>query len=244
VERLAGHLGKAGIPVWYDYEIDAGDRFDAAIAKQIDDCAAFVVVLTPASVGSRWVAREIGRADDVPKPIFPLLLEPCKTPIRLQGLHQESAVGAVLPSAEFLAKLRALTAGPASGLGDVTINDVISVGSFLYQAGRAVFREALASAEPHWVRVGGGSLDGADVKLDSDPVTIGAGSDSTITLPDPVAEGRPVAQLVRRAGKWVLEQLADEIGDVTVNGTVITRTMAVATGDLIRIGTLTLTLRG
>jgi hypothetical protein len=53
VDKLAAHLRLTGIPVWYDYELGAGDRFDAEIEQQINTCAGVVVVLTP----------ELGRFD-------------------------------------------------------------------------------------------------------------------------------------------------------------------------------------
>jgi dipeptidyl aminopeptidase/acylaminoacyl peptidase len=108
VDKLAAHVESAGVPVWYDYELAAGDRFDSEIQRQIDTCAAFVVVLTPASAASPWVNREIGYAQDQAKPVMPLLLAPCVAPIRLQDLHREEVIAGQLPSAQFVARLRSL----------------------------------------------------------------------------------------------------------------------------------------
>src|SRR5258705_11583776 len=74
VEALAAHLDAAGVSCWYDHRIVAGDRFDQVIAEQIDACDAFVVVMTPASYASGWVANEIKYAQDHGKRIVPLLL--------------------------------------------------------------------------------------------------------------------------------------------------------------------------
>jgi hypothetical protein len=108
VGRLAAHLTDEEIPVWYDYEMAAGDRFATVIQHQIDMCAAFIVVLTPASITSEWVDREIQYAEGEGKPVLPLLLEPCKRHILLAGLNHEDVTGGLLPSAGFLTKLRGL----------------------------------------------------------------------------------------------------------------------------------------
>jgi hypothetical protein len=41
VDLLAAHLVQHAIPVWYDYELAAGDRWDKIIRDRIDTCAAF-----------------------------------------------------------------------------------------------------------------------------------------------------------------------------------------------------------
>ena len=95
--------------VWYDFEIDTGERFGERIQAAIDGCDAFVVVLTPESVRSPWVKRELARAVRLEKPIWPLLLEPCDIPLEVDGLHHEDVTGARLPD------LRVLRVRPAPG---------------------------------------------------------------------------------------------------------------------------------
>jgi hypothetical protein len=113
VRRLAGHLRGAGLPVWFDEAINVGDRFGAEIQQQIDHCFALIVVLTPAATASRWVIREISYADDLDKPLFPLLLATCVPPILLQGIQREDVSGGRLPSDRFVEGLRRL-APPAA----------------------------------------------------------------------------------------------------------------------------------
>lgn len=76
VDTLAAHLDDEAIPLWYDREMRAGDRFATEIQDQIDTCVGFVVVLTPAALGSEWVNRELSYAVHVGKRVLPLLLEP------------------------------------------------------------------------------------------------------------------------------------------------------------------------
>jgi len=124
VDRLAGYLTGAGIPVWYDYEISAGDTFGPRIQQAIDGCAAFVAVLTPAAVASKWVTREIGYADALNKPVLPLLLEDCVKPIEIHLVQHEDVRGPTMPSARFLDRLRALGAGDPATAGPDATDDV------------------------------------------------------------------------------------------------------------------------
>jgi WD40 repeat protein len=75
VEELARVLARAEIPVWFDYEIESGSRFTRVIQQQIDECAAFVVVMTPTASDSEWVEREVKWALDIGKPVMPILLD-------------------------------------------------------------------------------------------------------------------------------------------------------------------------
>jgi TIR domain/Bacterial PH domain len=113
VEALAAHLDAAGVSCWYDHRIVVGDRFDQVIAEQIDTCVAFVVVMTPASYASNWVANEIKYAQDHGKRIVPLLLagEPF---ISLTSLDYEDVRGGSMLGPAGVAALRALLGSPPS----------------------------------------------------------------------------------------------------------------------------------
>jgi hypothetical protein len=114
VEKLAAHLTAMGIPIWYDYRLVAGEIFDEEIERRIGDCAAFLVVLSPRSVDSQWVGREITYADDLHKQLIPLLLEPVDhSPIRLAGVQREDVVGGTLPGVGFIEHIRTLTTADA-----------------------------------------------------------------------------------------------------------------------------------
>jgi hypothetical protein len=63
------------LQVWTDEGIDYGAQWPGAIEKNIEDCAVFVPVLSSHSRASSWVTREILLAQNLDKPIFPLLLE-------------------------------------------------------------------------------------------------------------------------------------------------------------------------
>jgi WD40 repeat protein len=108
VVDLARHLTQAGLTIWYDYRLGAGDRFDIAIQQQIDMCRALVVVLTPAAVASEWVGREIAYAQDQGKELLPLLRWPCQIPISLVRTHYENVTDGRMPDDRFVQRLRGI----------------------------------------------------------------------------------------------------------------------------------------
>ena len=72
--KLADDLRTRHIEVWRDNLMGSGDRWVEAIEEAIESSAAVVVVMTPEAKESEWVQREILLAQDLKKPIFPLLL--------------------------------------------------------------------------------------------------------------------------------------------------------------------------
>lgn len=71
---LRSLLEHAGFPVWMDARLSTGENFASEIKRNIDTCAAFIVVMSPESEESDWVQNEIIRAKDQRKPLFPVLL--------------------------------------------------------------------------------------------------------------------------------------------------------------------------
>src|SRR3954447_14044223 len=74
IRHLSKTLQAKGIPSWFDRGIEPGDRWERVIRSQIDSCCAMIVVMTPEAGQSAWVKREINLAEDLEKPIFPILL--------------------------------------------------------------------------------------------------------------------------------------------------------------------------
>src|SRR5262249_46339796 len=108
-EKLTAHLQSAGIPVWYDYELASGDRFQHVIRDRIDSCAALVVVMTPEADESVWVEREINHAEGRGKPVIPLLLRG-EVFFRLNNVQFAAVTGERMPPDGSLARLRAVVA--------------------------------------------------------------------------------------------------------------------------------------
>ncbi len=111
VERLIAHLGAAGIPVWVDHRIDHGDRWASVIEAQINTCGAFVPVMTPESAASEWVEREVHFAQQLGKPILPLLLAG-RPFFRLATTQHDDVTNASMPTTRFIERLRAHAGAP------------------------------------------------------------------------------------------------------------------------------------
>lgn len=73
--KLADSLLARGFDVWMDDRIDYGRNWERVIFQAIEQCAAFVVIMTPEAYSSDWVLRECQYADKRRKPTFPILLE-------------------------------------------------------------------------------------------------------------------------------------------------------------------------
>ncbi|MEV4181497.1 TIR domain-containing protein [Streptosporangium canum] len=116
VERLASHLKRAGVRTWFDDEIPIGDRFEKVIRSKIDACDAFVVVMTPDAEESRWVHREITRAETKGKEILPLLLAG-DVFFRINDANCEAVTDERMPTAKFVGQLKALVSADDSTPG-------------------------------------------------------------------------------------------------------------------------------
>jgi hypothetical protein len=73
--KLADELRKELIEAWIDDRIDYGSKWPHVIQENLDNCSAFIVIMTPRAYESEWVQNELSRAQRKGKPIFPLLLE-------------------------------------------------------------------------------------------------------------------------------------------------------------------------
>jgi hypothetical protein len=85
VLTLAGNLKSRGVPVWLNrWDIPAGANWQRSIDKAIQDCAKFLIVLSPAAIDSEEVKGELWTALDEQKPIVPVLHKPCRILLRLR----------------------------------------------------------------------------------------------------------------------------------------------------------------
>ncbi len=76
-EQLAELLGSAGLSCWIDKEgIDIATSWSKEIVQAIDQCSAFVVLLSASSNESTNVHKEVSLAAEKKKKILPLDLEP------------------------------------------------------------------------------------------------------------------------------------------------------------------------
>ena len=91
VARLAADLTSLGVKVWWDrWEIKVGDSLYEKIQQGIDEAAWLCAALSPNSISSSWVQRELHAALDLELAgrqvfVLPLLLLPCTVPLFLRS---------------------------------------------------------------------------------------------------------------------------------------------------------------
>jgi tetratricopeptide (TPR) repeat protein len=93
VKRLAHDLKAVGLTVWWDeWEIRVGDSIIEKISQGINGSAYLAVVLSPHSVKSNWVQRELGSAlmrqlsVDRDITVLPLLISDCEVPVLIREI--------------------------------------------------------------------------------------------------------------------------------------------------------------
>ena len=59
---LSAFLEVRGYSVWWDANLEGGDKYRATITAELSKARAVVVIWTKNSVGSDWVQSEAGRA--------------------------------------------------------------------------------------------------------------------------------------------------------------------------------------
>jgi hypothetical protein len=85
VDRIAGSLTDSGLDVWIDrQDIKAGNQWRVQIVQAIDTSDAFVLILSPSSIASDNVRKEIDLAQDSGRTIFAVMLEPVKLPAEIR----------------------------------------------------------------------------------------------------------------------------------------------------------------
>jgi len=74
VAALESDLEEAGYQVWFDQELSGGQAWWSEILKNLSDCDAFVLALTPQTLDSEPCRRELHYALALGKPILPVML--------------------------------------------------------------------------------------------------------------------------------------------------------------------------
>lgn len=84
VNRVTEELRNAGYDIWIDARgIQGGTLWGGEIAKAILDCEVFLLFLSPKSVLSDFVRREVDIAFEEKKKILPIMLERLEIPVQL-----------------------------------------------------------------------------------------------------------------------------------------------------------------
>jgi hypothetical protein len=81
VDTIVGKMSQSGLRVWLDRaEIKAGNAWSVQIVEAIDNCPAFVLMLSPNSAASKEVHQEVYLSHESKHAIFIVMLEPVKIP--------------------------------------------------------------------------------------------------------------------------------------------------------------------
>jgi hypothetical protein len=92
--KLATALQNAGMPVWADClenGIQAGDDWARTVEEALNDCHALIAVVSPGYAASKVCLRELSRADELRRTLFPVLLKsvpPTNLPLEIQRLQR------------------------------------------------------------------------------------------------------------------------------------------------------------
>jgi hypothetical protein len=81
VEWLNSELRASGVRTWIDdRSISGGDEWRAQIVSAIESAKAVIVVVSPDALAATWVRRELEYADQIGKPVIPILARPTQLP--------------------------------------------------------------------------------------------------------------------------------------------------------------------
>jgi len=117
VYPIMDYLHKSGFNVWYDEGISVSEDWKKSIVKNIEDCSAFLVFITPHIIDSDYVRKEISFALSQKKPFYSVYLKDTKLPNELLfdigGI--QSMKKYTMPDSEFYDKIKEVLSPVLSG---------------------------------------------------------------------------------------------------------------------------------
>ena len=127
VQALTDDLKERGFDVWIDDRILYAANWPDEVRSAIENCSAFIIVMSSASRNSEWVMRELAIAQAASKPIFSMLLN--SDPFdELTELQYVDARDDELPHEFFYSRLREAVGTPEPAVGQPALgseDDVI-----------------------------------------------------------------------------------------------------------------------
>ena len=86
--QLAADLEQAGYPTWWDISsLQGGDDWLRVIPAAIEACEVFLLLLSPDSIQSQWVTKEVTHALKQKKRIIPIMIAACEVPFEVNNLN-------------------------------------------------------------------------------------------------------------------------------------------------------------
>lgn len=92
VESLVQELEAAGLEVWWDRQIEAGESFDRTIEKELASSSCVLVVWSKNSVDSDWVREEAGEGQRRGI-LIPVQIDECQIPLGFRRVQAEQLIG-------------------------------------------------------------------------------------------------------------------------------------------------------
>ncbi|TNE36416.1 MAG: TIR domain-containing protein [Alphaproteobacteria bacterium] len=86
VEPVVRHLAEAGYSVWWDRKLQGGTMFSREIEAEVQKAKVVIVVWSPASLESRWVADEVDLALQTGK-LVPIAVDGVKAPMGFRQIQ-------------------------------------------------------------------------------------------------------------------------------------------------------------
>lgn len=90
--RVIQALEREGFSVWWDQALNAGEAFDKATEKALDESRAVVVLWSQRSVSSDWVRAEATQAHASQR-LVPAMIEACRRPIMFELVQTADLIG-------------------------------------------------------------------------------------------------------------------------------------------------------
>lgn len=102
--KLYQYLFEHGFNAWIDDRIDYGSRWPDEVEKRVQECGAFILMMSSNSKQSDWVKSELHLAKQLNKTIYTFLLEG-ENWWHLHGIQYVDVRNGEMPSAKFIASL-------------------------------------------------------------------------------------------------------------------------------------------
>lgn len=138
VHKLQKALQKEGFDVWIDDRIDYGTEWPKVIQQHLDECDAFVVVVSENAYESKWVQNELARAGRKKKPFFPLLLQGDPW-LSVEATQYVDVTGGSLPDEKFYQRLALVVSGNKIKKDELNVKTEPSVVSRWFGIGGIIF---------------------------------------------------------------------------------------------------------
>jgi len=108
--NLSRKLKREGFDPWLDVErLKPGTSWQERLLTDVESCDAYILIMSPRSKKSEWVENELLTAQQLRKPIFPLLFEDTKVFLAIKHIQYEDVRGSKLPSEDFYERLAKVT---------------------------------------------------------------------------------------------------------------------------------------